>query len=86
MTNKREWLKEDSDKEVMCTINIRLFNKGVGNDTVRINELDDPITIENVMRVPELSTNLLSISTPVRKGPDVVFSEKSCEIFKKEEC
>lgn len=56
------------------------------NATVRITELDNPVTIENATYVPVLPANLLSVSTLVRKGLVVVFSEKGCEIFKREEC
>lgn len=86
--NKRDWLKgyrKDSNKEVMCANN-KLFSKGVGNATVGITEPADPITIENVTYVPQLSANLLSVSTLVRKDLVIVLSETGCANFKTEEC
>jgi hypothetical protein len=80
MTNKRDWLKdyrEDSNKEVMFANNNKLFSKGVGNITIRINESDDPIAVENIMYVPELSANLLSVSTLVRKTLLVIFQRRA---------
>lgn len=70
----------------MCEKSNRLFSKGVGNATVRVAELDNPVTIGNLTHAPELSVNLLSVSMHVKKKMVVVFSGRGCEIFRTKKC
>lgn len=53
------------------------------NITTSTEECDFNITVENVLCVPELSTNLLSVSQLTKQGNKVHFTGKGCEILNK---
>lgn len=57
-----------------------MHTAGCGN--VQVSFEDSPLTaISNVTYVPNLSTNLLSVSAVVNKGFAVIFRARGCEIF-----
>lgn len=58
---------------VMCCGNIKI--------TTSTEDSDYDITVENVLCVPKLSTNLLSVSQLIRQGNKVHFTSKGCEIL-----
>ncbi|XP_062539278.1 uncharacterized protein LOC134207587 [Armigeres subalbatus] len=41
---------------------------------------EGPIEVKNVLQIPELATNLLSVSKICEKGLSVVFSADQCEV------
>lgn len=58
---------------VLCTGDVRITTK------TRACEFD--ITVEGVLCVPKLTTNLLSVSQLISKGNRVSFSNNGCQIF-----
>lgn len=83
MTPKKGWLKEvnsSSISEIVPENNEQMTVNGVGNATLRICEKD--IDVENVLFVPNLATNLLSVAHIVEKRNSVVFDKNGCRIMK----
>lgn len=60
---------------VLCTGNVQIA-------TVTCDSEYD-ITVENVLCVPALTTNLLSVSQLIQKGNKVDFSEENCKVYNK---
>lgn len=78
----RNYSKVEQKVEISCANGGKVFGEGFG-----MIESDSPhFTASNVMYVPDLSANLLSISCIVNKGKVVIFSKKGCEIFEEKEC
>lgn len=86
MSCRRDWMqnfvKVNKRVEVCCANGGKVYGEGFG--MVANESLD--ITVGNVMYVPGLASNLLSISCIVKKDKVVVFSKKGCEIFNENEC
>lgn len=84
MTNKRSWLTNYSDKNPDSNVTIAdgnsLPSKGSGDVRVSIKD-SDVDKISNVVYVPNLTTNLLSVKSMVDKDYVVVFHNQKCEIF-----
>lgn len=84
-----------NDRELFCDFDVghssqvsvangeKLSTAGRGN--VRVNLKDCARTISDVHYVPNLSANLLSVSSLVKKGFKVVFCKQKCNISDKEE-
>jgi hypothetical protein len=51
---------------------------GEGNTTLKLKNFD--VDMNQVLFVPELGVNLLSVNKIVKKGNTVVFNEKGCTI------
>lgn len=62
---------------VMCAGNVDI--KTVANG------MEHDVVIKNVLYVPQLTTNLLSVSQLIKMGNMVKFSEKGCDIYNKEQ-
>jgi len=82
MTNCKNWLvnyKDNSQKEVLVANNEKLYSFGSGD----VNVIGHPHInlISDVVYVPNLSANLLSVSKMVEKGLKVEFLEDVCKIF-----
>lgn len=76
-TNLKEiMVANKSTVAVICSGDIAL--KSIIND----GKFHD-VTIKNAMYVPELTTNLLSVSQLIKNGNTVKFNEKTCKIFDK---
>ncbi|CAF0996316.1 unnamed protein product [Brachionus calyciflorus] len=60
---------------------------GIGNIKAKIKSKNDlkSITIENVLYVPELSVNLISIGKLSRKGFKIIFEREKCNIVSNDE-
>lgn len=82
------------DLEEIPPYNIKMGDssnvKGNGKGTVNIQILvhNKPVscTLKNVLFVPMLSYNLLSVSVMARAGLKVVFENKSCSVIQNEKC
>lgn len=87
MSHRKDWMsnfvKVDKKVEVSCANGGKVYGEGFG-----IVESESPkINVGNVMYVPQLSSNLLSVSCMVNtKDKVVVFSRKGCEIYNADEC
>lgn len=82
MCNNRDIIQnfvEEKPKDVNVANGEKLQTAGRGNVQVCLNNCVR--TIGNVYYVPNLSTNLLSVSTLVGKGYKVSFSKSKCVIF-----
>lgn len=65
--------------DIVIAGNSRMKVNSIGNTEVKIGKND--LTIHNVLHVPKLSTNLLSVSKIVNQGNKVVFSKEDCTIY-----
>jgi hypothetical protein len=54
--------------------------------TVKTSDNGECGVINHVTYVPKLSTNVLAVSTMVRRGMSVKFSSKGCQIYSKSNC
>lgn len=82
MTSRDDWLynvTEPSVKSVTVANREPLAVKGVGYVDIPINQ-KDKIQVKNVLFVPGLAANLLSVSTIVKSGYKVLFNNKGCDI------
>lgn len=65
---------------------MKLYSAGVGNLKINLNDTEKPATINNITHVPNLSANLLSVSTMVNRGFVITFTEQGCRIYDKNDC
>lgn len=83
MCNNSELMSElvmDNPREINVANGDKLFTKGCGN--IKIGLKNSIVrTISNVFFVPNLTTNLLSVSELARKGYTVTFDLKCCKIY-----
>ncbi|KAH9632116.1 hypothetical protein HF086_002623 [Spodoptera exigua] len=86
MTNRRDWLKDfkklDKSIVIACANGETVVGEAIGNV---VNE-DMDVSINNVLYVPNLATNLLSVSTIVNKNLVVVFEKSGFKIIKADGC
>jgi hypothetical protein len=84
MTNRKDWLHNYNDcgsKEITIINGGKLHGFGQSNVIVKTNDNGECGVINHVTNIPKLLTNLLSISTMVRRGMIVNFSSKGCQIY-----
>ncbi|KAG5884554.1 hypothetical protein JTB14_015689 [Gonioctena quinquepunctata] len=86
MTMRDDWLKHKVSpevKEIVLDNNSKLQVTAMGTINFRIysNGSVENIQIRNVLLVPGLSTNLLSVSRIVKNGYKIEFFENICQIF-----
>lgn len=89
LTTNEDWIKNASynqcTKEIIVANNNKVPVKCSGN--VQITTCTDncnfDVTVEEVMCVPSLTTNLLSVSQLIKKGNRVIFRDCACEIYNK---
>lgn len=83
MRNCKDWLEDyhvSAEQEVTCANNEKLSAIGTGNVKVQVGGMGNVRTIQGVAYVPNLSTNLLSVSAIVKKGMVAVFTvEGKCD-------
>jgi len=69
----------------MCTVadNKQLPIQSVGNVKIGINHngKEDTVLVTNVLHVPDLTTNLFSVSKITQRGHTVIFDKKKCTIY-----
>lgn len=84
MTVNKDWLK--NMKLSTCLPEIIVANESkvsvdCSGDVDIVSDLECHITVKNVLCVPTLTTNLLSVSELIKNGNHVVFEEKHCYIY-----
>lgn len=86
MSCRKDWLHDfvevERKVEVSCANGGKVYGEGYG---MVANEMLD-VTVNDVMYVPGLSTNLLSISKITNKNKIVIFTNKGCEIYNTSDC
>jgi len=84
-TNNKNWLSIIDDiPNAMCTVaDKQLSIKSIGNVQIGINQngKEDTVLVTNVLHVPDLTTNLLSVSKITQRGLTVVFEKEKCTIY-----
>jgi transposase InsO family protein len=89
MTTHKEWLE---DKTAPPVTSIRIANDKIlrveccGNVTIRVPDTRgniNKIQVRNVIYVPELSTNLISVSKMIKSGCNIQFNDNGCKISNK---
>lgn len=79
-----ECYKEVDDGEITAANNEKMGIKAVGNTKIEL--VNNEVTVNNVLHVPKLGVNLLSVAQIVNMGNTVVFdSENGCSIYNDEE-
>lgn len=88
MTKHRDWLYDEISPPVQ-SINVAdnktLIVKGCGKVNIHIKEKDGTerkIQVRNVLYIPDLATNLLSVSQMTKNGCEVKFYNNDCKIYK----
>lgn len=85
MTKHKNWVKKMKivKDSVNIANNFHIQVKGKGKCEVSANcgNYRNDVNVEDVSYVPELSTNLLSISKITEKGNKVIFSKSKCEVL-----
>ncbi|KAG8233931.1 hypothetical protein J437_LFUL005137 [Ladona fulva] len=89
MTLRKDWLINycpNPGLQVTVANDKKLMAEGIGDVAIRLSDGDyDITTISNVMYVPNLRVNLLSVSMLVSRGYVVVFDSNGCKIFHQED-
>ncbi|GBP41692.1 Retrovirus-related Pol polyprotein from transposon TNT 1-94 [Eumeta japonica] len=85
MTVNKDWIKKNMNLSP-CLPEIVVANESkvsvdCSGDVNIVWDLKCHITVKNVLCVPSLTTNLLSVSELIRNGNNVVFKEKHCYIY-----
>lgn len=81
MTSHEDWLSElrsTSVKEIVTANNKKMAVSGTGKVVLRVN--DEDVGVKDVLYVPELTTNILSVNQMVKNGNTVVFDADGCSI------
>lgn len=80
MSCRQDWLEHYKQKDLTVTVadNNEIECKGVGIAKI------DTYDILNVLHVPSLNTNLLSVNQIVSKGLIVVFQQNKCQILNRD--
>lgn len=81
MTPNGQWLNELQTKNSQITVanNSKLNVKGKGNAQLKCD--DKNISIKEVLHIPDLAVNLLSVYRMVKNGNTVTFNAEGCTIF-----
>lgn len=87
MTANKAWVKNMN--LVPCLPEIVVANESkvpvvCSGDVDIVSELEYHITVKDVLCVPSLTTNLLSVSELIKNGNNIVFEEKYCHIRDKD--
>jgi hypothetical protein len=88
MTNDKSCLvnhKKQTGLEIKCAGDQIIWSEGIGDAKVKFKNVNTPVDIKDVIYVPKLSANLLSVSTPVKRGLVVLFTDTGGTIYKKDE-
>lgn len=86
LTARKDWMvstQQSNLKEIMIADKRKVPVLQVGEVVINtvVNEETHEVTIKNVHYVPELTTNLLSVSQLIKNGNQVIFWEKGCKIL-----
>lgn len=87
LTMHRDWLYDEITPPV-SVIKVaddkKLIVKACGKVNLNViskNNKVETIKVENVLYVPELATNLISVSQMIKKGCNVIFDKQGCKIL-----
>ncbi|CAG9133521.1 unnamed protein product [Plutella xylostella] len=80
MSNRKDWFETVSPHAVPITVANKEQLLSHGKGTVNIHVSDSVNRISEVLYIPGLATNLLSVSNLVHKGYDVLFSSDGASI------
>ena len=89
MTMRKDWLKnikECANDDVIIANNMRLSSVCSGDIDLHLQShsmTNSIITVKDVIYIPGLCTNLLSVSEMVNRGNSIKFDKKGCKIFNK---
>lgn len=88
LTSRKDWLENVNDKlpmkEITVANNTRLAIECSGDVQITtIADEEHSVRVSNVLYVPELMTNLLSVSQLIKNHNKVVFHLKGCDIYNK---
>lgn len=87
LTSRKDWLKNITKDVQMKEITVANENKlaiECGGDidiTTTVEDKQHPITVCNALYVPELMTNLLSVSQLIKNNNKVIFHGSGCDIY-----
>ena len=87
LTARKDWLENVTDntdmKEIMVANKSTLPVLSSGDIKLKsiVNNKDHDVVIKNAMYVPDLTTNLLSVSQLIKNGNKVIFDDKLCKIY-----
>lgn len=70
---------DEETKNIVTANNQKMNVYGSGNTSINVNNED--IDIKNVLYVPNLSVNLLSVSKIVDNGNSVLFNYDGCTLY-----
>ncbi|XP_062529210.1 uncharacterized protein LOC105841774 isoform X4 [Bombyx mori] len=82
MTSRIDWMynvTESSVKNITVANREPLAVNGVGCVNIQLSQ-ENKIQVKNVLFVPGLATNLLSVGAIVKNGYKVTFNDKGCEV------
>lgn len=82
MTPNKNWLldlKKSPISEIVAANNDKMPVNGTGSVKLRLNE--NEIEVKEVLHVPNLTTNLLSVAKIVQNGNTVIFDKSGCKIL-----
>jgi len=75
--------REMTNGNITAANNEKMPIKAVGS--TKINLKDNEVTVSDVLHVPKLGANLLSVAKIVNMGNSVVFNKNGCSIYNSEE-
>jgi transposase InsO family protein len=84
MTNNKSLLQDyfvDTPRLVTVANNQKMQSEGYGTVELLLKGHDETTKISDVIYVPGLSTNLISVGKMTDKGLDVHFTEKKCQVY-----
>lgn len=90
MSPRDDWLvdKKADNKEVVTANNHKIPSKLLGNVELNLNfdGVDTDVVISDVLYVPDLSSNLLSVNKLVDRGFITLFSRDGCAVYRENDC
>lgn len=75
-------IRENNDSTITTSNNNELISNAIGrvNLNIMIDKKEEDVEVNDVLYVPEITTNLLSVSKIVKKGHTVTFNTNGCKI------
>ncbi|KAF6203143.1 hypothetical protein GE061_003559 [Apolygus lucorum] len=88
MTMREDWMTNSKPRiqDITVANNSKITAKSCGDVRMKLSNDSSETTIRDVLYIPELNTNLLSVGKIVDKGKVVIFSKEGCKIFDEDSC
>ncbi|KOX70603.1 hypothetical protein WN51_05400 [Melipona quadrifasciata] len=89
MTKNKNWIEgfQNCTNKIICVLeSLALSAIGSWNVEINLPGYSQSKTISNVLHVPGLSTNLLSVGGLANKDSTIAFDETICNIYLKDDC